>query len=315
MSRVLFAVLAALALLLVARAARAEPVKTTVGVYINQVERVDLKNNSFTVDFWLWFRAAPRDPQPIDTFELLDGRINAKTNMVKKTLPDGLQYGAARINATINTQWDLRRYPFDDHDLVIRIEDSDLDVARSVFLADAQSQGKDPGVAVSGWDITRFDHQVVEHRYPSNYGDTSISQGAESRFSSYVVTLRAERRGIARYLKICFPLLVAVLIAWCAFFIRPKDASPRVAVSVGALFAAAAGTLAIHTQLPDINYATASDRTVFLCLGMILLSLLSTVIVLSLPYAGKEAQHRRVDKLGGAVFPLIFALLLLTVVR
>lgn len=302
-----------LLLLAPASAAAAEPV--TVGVYVTQVGAIELKSNTFTVEFWLWFRNPHRATSPLDTFELIDGRVNSKTNVIKKTLPDGQDYAAVRVNATIHRQWDIHRYPFDDHDLQIQIEDSDLDVSRSVFVPDAQSQGIDPDVAVSGWDLDGFDNRIDSHLYHSNYGDTSIAENAETRYSRYVVVLHAKRRGSSRFLKVAFALLVAVLVSWCAFFIRPKDASPRVSVSVGALFAAAAGTLAINSQLPDVNYATMTDKTVFLCLGMICLSLVGTVASLSLHYLGRESAHRRLDTVGAVAFPILFLVLFLGIVR
>jgi hypothetical protein len=295
--------------------AEAPPQQTTVGVYVEQVSAIDLKANTFTVDFWVWFRSSGRSMSPIESFEIIEGRVNSKSNIIKKKLPDGQDYAAARINATIHRQWDLHRYPFDDHTLEIAIEDADLDVGHSVFVADGSGQGLDPDVAVSGWDITGFRSSVTDHLYHSNYGDTSLTLGTETRYSRYVVDVDAKRRGIARFFKVVFALLVSVFVSWCAFFIRPKDASPRVSVSVGALFAGAAGTIAINNALPDINYPTLTDKTIYLCLGMILLSLFGTVISLSLHYLGREADHRRIDKAGAIAFPLLFAVLLLMVVR
>jgi hypothetical protein len=297
------------------RAVAAEPQRTTIGIYVVQVGSIDLKNNNFAVDFWIWFRGPHRDTSPIDSFEIVDGRVHSKGPVVKKQLEGGLDYAAVRISATIHRQWDLHRYPFDDHDLEIAIEDSDLDVGRSVFIPDHQSQGMDPAVVVAGWDLVGFEHEVGVHRYPSNYGDTSIATAAEASYSRYVVRMHARRTGAARFLKVAFPLFVAVLAAWCAFFIRPKDSGPRVAVSVGALFAAAAATVAINSQLPDISYATVSDRTVFLSFGMIAWSLLATVAALSFHYGGKEVTHRRIDAMGAATFPVVFALLLIFLVR
>jgi len=303
------------ALVLLSSPARAEAQRTTIGVYVVQVNGIDLKSNSFTVDFWLWFRSAERATSPIDAFEIVDGRVTSKTNVIKKTLPDGQQYAAARISATIHRQWDLHKYPFDDHELEIVIEDQDLDTTQSLYVSDPTSQGKDPGVQVSGWEIEGFETRIEDHAYGSNYGDTSMAAGADARFSRFVAKLPARRHGMARFLKIAFPLFVSVFIAWCAFFIRPKDAGPRVAVSVGALFAAAAGTVAINSQLPDINYATTTDRTVFLSLGMISLSLLATVAALGFHYLDNTFMHRRVDRAGALAFPVVFALLLVFVVR
>ncbi len=275
-------------------------------MYVDQVTSIDLKANQFTIDFWLWFRSSGRTTSPLDSFELMDGRVNSKTNVIKKKLPDGQDYAAARINATIHHQWDLRRYPLDDHTLEIAIEDGELDSGHAVFVADAANQGIDPNVTVAGWNISQtIRHEVSDHTYASNYGDTSIAAGPETRFSRYVVSVDAKRSGVARFFKVVFALLISVLVSWCAFFIRPKDASPRVSVSVGALFAGAAGMLAINSQLPDLNYATLTDKTVFGCLGMILLSLVGTVVSLTLNYLGHENGWKRVDRFGSIAFPLL----------
>lgn len=298
------------------RATAAEPFRTTVGVYVDQVNAIDLKGGSYTIDFWLWFRFAKRDgPSPIDSFELMGGRINSKANVIKKTLPDGTEYAAARINATMQRVWDLRRYPFDRHPLEIVIEDSDLDVARNVFVPDGASQGIDADVAVQGWQVSALQGEVTNHLYPSNYGDTSVSATAEARYSRYVARVWVSRKSNALFLKSAFPLFVACIVAWCAFFIRPKDASPRVSASVGALFAAAAGTVALNAQLPDLEYATLTDKTVFISLGMIAGSLLATVAALALHYAGRESAHRRLDRIGAVVYPIVYVLLLVIVLR
>jgi hypothetical protein len=284
---------------------------TTVGVYVNQVASIDLKTNSFTIDFWIWFRSKGRTVSPVDSFELVDGRVNSKTNVIKKTLPNGEDYAAVRVNATVHQQWDLRRYPFDNHELSVMIEETDLDVKKSVFVSDTQGQGKDPNVVVSGWDIVGFSTAVDAHRYESNYGDTTISSNAaESSFSRFTFRLPAKRMGLARYLKLTFPLFISVLVAWCGFFIRAKDTAPRVAVAVGALFAAAAATVAINSQLPDINYATVADRTVFLCFAAIGVSLLSAVVSLTMHYRGDD-RGPRVDRMAAVGFPIVFVAILL----
>ena len=42
------------------RRAHAEPNRITVGIYVNQVSSLDLKANTFTVDFWIWFRSGAK---------------------------------------------------------------------------------------------------------------------------------------------------------------------------------------------------------------------------------------------------------------
>ncbi len=184
-----------------------------------------------------------------------------------------------------------------------------------MYVPDGANEGVDPDVSVAGWRVARFGHALENHVYRSNYGDTTLATGSESHYSRYVFKVDLERTGTSRFFKVFFGLFMATLVAWCAFFIRPKDASPRVSVSVGALFAAAAITISLNAQLPDLGYVTLVDRMVFLTLGMILLSMFGTVLALSLHYAGKEPLHRRVDRIGAVVYPIAYVVLLLVTVK
>jgi hypothetical protein len=291
-----------------------EPERIVTGIYVNQLYGIDLKAGQFGADFWLWFRWSGEGPSPLETFDIIGGRVISKSSILNKKLADGKQYSALRINAILHKQWELADFPFDDHDVAIAVEDAERESERAVFVPDAENEALDPAVSVPGWQVRGFQHELAEHTYKSNYGDTSVATGNEAHYSRYVFKVRLERNGSGRFLKFFFGLFVAVLASWTGFFIRPKDSSPRVSVSVGALFAASAVTISMNNQLPDVGYLTLADRMVFLTLGMILVSLLCTVLSLSLNYLGREAAHRRLDKAGAVVFPLVFLVLLKSVV-
>jgi hypothetical protein len=292
-----------------------QPEKIVVGVYVNQIYAIDLRANSFGVDLWVWFRWSGKGQSPLETFEIIGGRITSKTHLLKKKLAEGVEYCTARVTVTINKQWDLLRFPFDKHTLKVQIEDTEREAARMIYEADGVNEGSDPDIALSGWKVGKHGHKVADHVYHSNYGDTSIATGSESHYSRYIFTLELDRSGAGRFFKVFFGLFVATLVSWCGFFIRPKDASPRVSVSVGALFAASAVTVAINNQLPDSSGITLPDKLVFLSLGMILLSLFGTVTSLSLHYLGREQAHRKLDKTSLVIFPTLYALGLLYALR
>lgn len=282
-----------------------------VGMYINQVPSIDLRMNQFTVDFWIWFRwRGSSTENPADSFEIIGGRINARMNPIRHTLPDGYEYSAVRINATITEHWDLTRYPFDNHDVAIAIEDAVHEEQVWRYVPDTENAEIDPELVVSGWEVGDFQTAVTTHEYHSNYGDTTIAPHAQSEYSRFTFTLNLRRVGGARFFKVFFALFIATLAAWCSFFIRPRDASPRVSVSVGGLFASAASSIAINNQLPDSNSITMADEVVFLSLGTILFCLLGTVMALYFHYNGEEEKHRRLDKISGAVVPVAFLAIL-----
>lgn len=299
------------------RAARAAepgaPERIAVGAYVTMIHAVDLKAGQFGVDFWLWFRWSGQGTSPLDSFEIVGGRVLARSNVIRKSLPDGGEYASARISATIQQAWDLSAFPFDDHTLRIRIEDSERDALMAVYVADADNAGVDPDVRVTGWRVVGHEDAVTEQVYRSNYGDTSLPTGTHTRYSRYVFSARLARDGAGRFFKFFAGLFIATLAAWCAFFIRPKDSGPRVSVSVGALFAAAAVTIAINNQLPDVGYLTFADEMVFLSLSMILVSLIGTVWALSLHYREREAAHRRLDRIGALAVPILYVAILLAI--
>jgi hypothetical protein len=308
--------LLALALLsLTPSRARADGPKTvTVGIYVNQLLALDLKNNSFTVDFYLWFRWSDDALHPADTFELPAGRVLSKTSVGKKKIGSE-NYASLRIVATIAQFWDMRRYPLDDHTLRIEVEDAESEAHALVFVADRSNEGVRPEVDIPGWHLGASQGEIVAHEYSTNYGDVSLPSGSRSQYSRYRYSLELARPGRGRFVKTFFGLFVSALVAWAAFFVRPKDSSPRVSLGVGATFAACAVTVAINNSMPDTNAVTMADRLVMLTLGSIVASVGASIFALRLHARGDDARQERLDRLGRWAFPLLYALGLALITR
>jgi hypothetical protein len=286
------------------------PVRVEVGTYVNQILALDLKGNQFSVDFYIWFRWKG-DLKPFDTLDLANGRITSRTGVVKKDLDGGVHYASARILATITKFWDLRRYPLDDHTLTIEIEDNENEDNLLVYVPDTLNSNASPAVHVPGWIITGTSASVTSHKYATNYGDTSVPTGNASSYSRFVSAVQIVRPGmVGRFFKVFFTLFVATIISWLAFWVRPKDAGPRVSLCVGSVFAAAAATFAINTMLPDTNATTMSDRVIVASLSLILAAALETMVAMNLGYAGKENMQRVLDRVSAWVFPLAYVALL-----
>ena len=305
---------AILTLLLLATTARADVPAVTVGVYVNQIYGIDIKNNSFNVDFYVWFRwtGAP-ELKPIETFELSNGRITSKSGIVRRTIA-GQSYVIARVVASITKFWDLRRFPLDDHTLELQIEDGEHDTRELVYVPDEANAAISPTLQVSGWVTKGTRGRASAHAYRTNYGDISLPHDRESSYSQYIFGIDIERPGYGRFLKVFFGLFVAVLISWCAFHVRPKESSPRVSLGVGATFAAAAVTIAINNSLPDTNDVTMADKLIMLTLGVIVASVAETILALALVARGKEAIQQRMDKICAYAFPAFYLVMLVIIV-
>ena len=125
--RLLRAAWAALVLWCVAVGAQAQPGQVVVGSYVTKVQDVSFKDNKYALDFYLWFRwkaeGALADYKPLDSFELVNGKIENKSSVVEKKIGD-TSYASVRVSATISETWDLRQFPFDSHRLRVHLEDS-----------------------------------------------------------------------------------------------------------------------------------------------------------------------------------------------
>lgn len=286
-------------------AAPTRPQHVVIGAYVNQIPLVDLKGNQFTIDFWLWCRWRGGARNPLDNAELVGGRVVSRGNVVRRTLADGTEYAAARITATFNRAWDLSRFPFDDHVLTIVVEDAELPATELVYEVDHANSDVDPELVVSGWLVGDHTARTVEHVYQSNYGDPTLSLGPESRYARFELGVTLRRAGVARFFKVFFGLFVATLVSWAAFLFRPKEASSRVSVSIGALFAAAASSIAINAQLPDVNGITLADEIVFLCMSSILVGLVLSIVSLRVSDHPEAVLARRIDRAATLALPLV----------
>jgi|SRR6185369_6281737 len=286
----------------------AKPETIDVGTYLNQITAVDLRNNTFSVDFWIWFRWKNKALKPMDSFEVISGKINSKTNCTKSELPGEINYAACRVSATVIKHWDVTHFPFDDHTVAIEIEDGDIDETKGVYRADEKNSKLDPEVSVAGWNIGGYHAATEDRHYNSNYGDISLPSDSESVYSRYTFAVDLKRTSRGRFFKVFFGLFVAVLVSWCAFFIRPKDAGPRVSVAVGALFAASAITVSLNSTLPESNKVTLGEKLIFFTMLMILVSLMGTIGSLLLNYKGNEAGYKKLDRTSAILFPIVYVI-------
>jgi hypothetical protein len=279
--------------------------KVVVGVYVNQITNIDLKNNKLDVDFYVWFRwEGTEDLKLLETFDVANGRITGKTGVSKRTF--GTQsYVSCRVLATVVKFWDLRQFPLDDHTIEIVIEDTDKDIRELLYEADKDNATISPDLHVAGWEVASSRGRVSTHVYHTNYGDISLPNA--STWARYAFSIDIERSGYGRFFKVFFGLFVSVLVAWCQFWVRPKEhAPPRITLGVGATFASAAVTVSITNSLPDTSTVTLADQLVMLSLGSIVASVVVTIVAFSLSARGKDTQRQRMDRICAFAFPAFY---------
>jgi len=306
MTRIVLAFLLALLAGLPTLAA-AEPAKVTVGTYVNQITGVNLRENQVNVDFYIWFRWDDDSINPIETFELMNGKIESKTPTPVRKLKD-TNYGQVRVQAVLNQPWDVMRFPLDRQTIRLEIEDSDMTSDKIVYVPDTDNSTVDPDVAVSGYALSGTAASVKEHLYRTNYGDITLPKNHESVYSRYTQAITLERPDSVYYLKTFSTIFISSLVAFLAFMVKPVDLDPRFGLGIGALFAVVASYFIIAGDLPRSSGFTLSDRVNLASMGMIFLSLMQSAVSLMI-YERNAAKSAALDRASLVVFPLVYGLL------
>lgn len=239
------------------------PVEVKVGLYLLNMGKFDLLNGTYTVDFYLDMTSVPPDADMGDPkFEFVNGRASSIDRLIDK--PGEKFY---RIQANLQTNVDVRRYPWDTHELPIIIEPANRGKREIVYAVDHEQSGLDPAVKVVGWNLDGAGGIVRDHVYPL-YSET---------YSQYVYTLKISRLMLMSTLKTFLPVAVFLLISLISLLVAIEKLDSRVGLNTGMLIASVMFHMNISSQLPPSGYLTIADKVLIATYGTIAVNLLFTV--------------------------------------
>ena len=108
------------------------PVKVKVGIYVLQVGNLDVTSGTYSMDFYLQFLCD--QPCNESTFDIMNSADFTSENQTSNTR--GGTFYTYRVKANLSTNLDLRKYPFDSHQLAVAIEDKNLGAREMVYEND-----------------------------------------------------------------------------------------------------------------------------------------------------------------------------------
>jgi hypothetical protein len=311
--RVLLAALALVVAMLTARPARADVTVVKTGIYLNQIHELNLKENFFVVDLYVWFRWKG-EAKPNESFSFIDGRIDSKTETGNRTLPDGSNYYSYRVVVKITKYWDVRKYPLDRYQLDIALEEDKEDVNVIRYEADEENSAIAPGVQMPGYVIDFKGAKAGIGHYRSNFGDPTLPKDHEADYTRITTSLMLSREGNTYFAKLFFALWIAAAIAFLCFFIKPTNVDPRFGLGVGAIFAAIASEYTVSSGLPEIGSATLADKLHVVAYAAIFVTLAQSTYSLWLFERGREDASKQIDKRFAIGLPLVYVVANLLVI-
>ena len=284
----------------------AGPVETvTVGLYLQNIPEIDIKTNSFSAELYLWFRwTGSIDPtltfqiaNAVSVTDLTQTPIYTDDNNVARpeVMPDGTKLQTFHIYGRFGHPFPLERYPFDNHDITLSIEDTKHREFQLVHAIDVAGSVMRPDLTVPGWTLSPLHAELGHTRYASTFGDNR-SRVENELYSRVDFTAHIDRPVVGIVSKTMIPIALILLITFGAFFCQPEDIDARLCLTITALISAVALQITAASELPPTGSLLLLDKIYILSYATILAVTFFCILANRLHHADQEARARTVDR-------------------
>lgn len=224
-----------------------------VGVYILSVGNLDTKTGTYTIDYFLNLKCATEgcNPNDFDIMNAATKQIDPQTTDADKA--QGEYY--YRIRANLQTNLNLREFPFDQHTLAIELEDKNKTRDKYIFVADPDLSGIDSEVYVAGWSLRPYIlGEEKTHEYPIY----------ESAYSRVRFAINIYHPWSSSFMKGLFAAIVIVGAGMLSFLLKENEARDRITLSSSTLASAIFYHMTLTASVPPVGYLTYADRFMIL---------------------------------------------------
>jgi len=255
-----------------AAGAETESDRVTVGVFINDLQDIDLASENFTVDFYLWMRWKNPKIDPWLTIESMNSEGTQNTTSsgtggitgeplsdAPLDMPDGSKYMVLRYQGVFSRKMNLEKYPFDTQVLEMVFEDKDYDISQLEYVQDTTPVAINDGGAMSipGYLLGQPTMTIVPHKYPTNFGD--ISANPDTRYSRVVIALPVTRDVLPYLVKLVLPIFIVILITSLIYLLPARLEDARAGIGITAMLTIVALQWNTDSSLPSVDYLTMLD--------------------------------------------------------
>ncbi|MGN6486094.1 MAG: ABC transporter substrate-binding protein, partial [Thermomicrobiales bacterium] len=285
-----------------------------VGVEMIELRDLNLSDQSFHADFFIYFRYNGDDTPLNVVFSNAAGSgLGLGTPLNESVTKDGMNYRLYRVEGTFNEPMSYVDYPWDRHNLTIRFQNPNLTQTDLVYVADpAAIEMSQAERLQSGFDRSRPFNRIPSWQVDSVlYTQASITSSAADydtegvvQFSEFQIVMDAGRDVSSFLWKNLLPLVLLTLVTYIAIWFPAEQAGARVGFAITALLSSAVMLNAISGQLPDIGYTVAIEWGYYAYIALSALLVLLTIAVDRSYKAKRMVRVRRLDTFIRVMYPV-----------
>ncbi len=255
--------------------------RVETGIFAISVYDIDLTSNSFYADFYMWFKWKG-DIDPITYLEVTNSisdwaMMSVPAHPEPEPLTDGRFYQISRVEGRFLQSFDLKRYPLDQYNLSIFMENSAYTTNQLVYVADKEASGYSEFLTIPGWSIMGSAIDSLVRTYDTNFGDPRLPNQSEHSVLRY--SLNIARPWSFFVWKLLLPLLIVLASSCAALLLAPQHIDSRVALPVTALLTAVFLQETYADALPDLGYLVLMDKIYVMAYILIFASILEVIIM------------------------------------
>jgi branched-chain amino acid transport system substrate-binding protein len=285
------------------------------GIDIVRLNRIDVKQGTFNVDFYLWMRfAGEGDGQTQVQFPtLLDRDAFDPARPLQSGQEDGLNYRLYRISGDFKTRYELHNYPFDTQQLLLHFRNTQQRQELVTYvidrfglrLADERTSLVEDG-AYSGLELWRFlglRYFVDSLSSGSTLGKVALfDSGLKTEFAGFDTVIVLHRSSAIYILKNLLPLFLLALVVFATLFFPETLFRERVTIPVTAILTSAVLLLAVDNQLGDVGYTVAVEKIFYVFFALCLMVMLAGFGHERLRHAGRKDMCAVVDRVAKVLY-------------
>lgn len=268
-----------------------------VGFHINKVVNVDLKLNTYWVDFYIWFRWKG-NIDPTASYEFMNGfekwgETSVAENENVRILKGGWKYKEIHTELQFHSPFHFGAYPMDQQILTLKVEDKSHPLHELKYIADHANSSYDEDIFIPGWKIDNFDISAKDHKYKTNFGQPGVKK---ETYSQLTYSLQISRHPRTLFLfKLFLPAAIILVMVFLIYFIPISFFEARVEISITGLLSLIALQMVLNDELPPVGYLTLTDKVYYFTYFLVMCGLIQTVVVY-FSFKRDAKLARRIDK-------------------
>ena len=295
--------------------ANGQPIKVTVGIRMIDLMEINDIKQTLTGDFavvlrWVDPRLSHMEGCEIQTDNVWSPGLvflnsgRKFTGRPKMSIgPGGQVKYVQRYSGTFATYHKLNDFPFDKQSFRISLFSLGWWEEDVMLVVDEKVTGRHKRLDISDWIIKGVEATI------GRYYDTSH----EKFKSRYDFNISAERIKAYYLWKVILPLCLIVAMSWCVFWINPAQYGPQIGLSATSMLTLIAFIFATTNMVPRLGYLTLLDRFIVYSTILVFLALVESLTTIYLVSKEKKELALRIDNMSRFVFPIIFGVIIITV--